>query len=77
MKSNIINFLPVLIALSIVGQSLACGSKKQNATSRVKREGPNIGAMIAEGAGMVMTMAQQGAAIKGDIKVKSGNKNEK
>lgn len=69
--------LPVLFALSIVSQSLACGTSKKNATSRVKREGPSVGDMIVQGAGMAVGMVQQGAAIKGEWKVKSGNENEK
>ncbi|XP_055308137.1 uncharacterized protein LOC129572186 [Sitodiplosis mosellana] len=71
MKSNIITFLSVLIALSLVGQSLACDMKKQNKTSRAKRD---MSDMVVQGVATAVGVIQQGAAIKGNWSVKSGDK---
>lgn len=75
MKLNVVTLLPVLIALSIVGQSSACG-KKQNKTSelsRAKREGPSFGETVAIAAGEAMGVIKQGAAIKGSVSAQAGN----
>lgn len=75
MKS-IVKFLPVLIALSIVGQSFAAHTvpcSKKNITSRVKREGPDIVGIGMQMAATAVDVASQGAAVKGEWKVKSGN----
>lgn len=75
MKSTIVKFLPVLIALLIVGQSLAdkvpCSQK--NITSRVKREGPDFVGIGMQVAATAVDMVSQGGAVKGEWKVKSGN----
>lgn len=76
MKSNIVTLLPVLIALAIVGKSLACGHQKQNKTSelsRAKREGPSFGEAIVIAGAEVVGMVKQGAAIKGNFSMQAGN----
>lgn len=74
MKSNIVTLLPVLIALSIVGQNFACGRQnKTSELSRAKREGPSFGETVALGAAEVVGMVKQGAAIKGNVSMEAGN----
>lgn len=76
MKLNIATLLPVLIALSIVGQSLACGHQKQNKTSelsRAKREGPSFGETVMLAGAEAVGMVKQGVAIKGNVSMEAGN----
>lgn len=73
MQLNIVKLVPVLVALSIVGQCLACSMPKQNKTSRVKREGIDIGGAAMQVAAIIVDTAQEGFAVKGDWKMKAGN----
>lgn len=69
-----LKLLPMLIALSIVGQNLAC---KGNGTHRVKREGPDFVGMGMQVIATGVDIMQQGGAMKFNVSAKSGNENDK